>query len=101
MFGHYVKATGVDRGEFLADYARLGAQRNAKIVGIFVRLWKRDGKPRYLDMIPRVCMTLMLTIGIDLHRISLGALIAEHHAEVGRGHAEQLVPMIAQLPDGG
>mgnify|MGYP000564837964 CR=1 FL=1 len=30
------------------------AQRNAKIVGIFVRLWKRDGKPRYLDYIPRV-----------------------------------------------
>ena len=30
------------------------AQRNAKIVGIFARLWKRDGKPRYLAMIPRV-----------------------------------------------
>jgi N-acetylmuramate 1-kinase len=40
--------------EFEADYARLGAQRNAKIVGIFTRLYKRDGKPRYLDMIPRV-----------------------------------------------
>jgi len=40
--------------EFEADYARLGAQRNAKIVGIFARLWKRDGKPRYLAMIPRV-----------------------------------------------
>ncbi len=40
--------------EFNADYARLGAQRNAKIVGIFVRLWKRDGKRRYLDLIPRV-----------------------------------------------
>ncbi len=40
--------------DFFADYARLGAQRNAKIIGIFVRLWKRDGKPRYLAMIPRV-----------------------------------------------
>lgn len=40
--------------EFAADYARLGAQRNAKIVGIFARLWKRDGKPRYVSMIPRV-----------------------------------------------
>lgn len=38
----------------IADYAVLGAQRNAKIVGIFTRLHKRDGKPRYLDMIPRV-----------------------------------------------
>jgi hypothetical protein len=40
--------------EFEADYARLGAQRNAKIVGIFARLWKRDDKPRYLAFIPRV-----------------------------------------------
>lgn len=40
--------------EFEADYARLGAQRNAKIVGIFTRLFKRDGKPRYLELIPRV-----------------------------------------------
>lgn len=40
--------------DFRADYARLGAQRNAKIVGIFVRLWRRDGKPRYLGLIPRV-----------------------------------------------
>jgi aminoglycoside/choline kinase family phosphotransferase len=54
MFDHYVRASGVDGETFLADYARLGAQRNAKIVGIFVRLWKRDGKPRYLDYIPRV-----------------------------------------------
>ena len=53
MFDHYVKVTG-QGDDFLADYARLGAQRNAKIVGIFVRLWKRDGKPRYLDLIPRV-----------------------------------------------
>jgi aminoglycoside/choline kinase family phosphotransferase len=53
MFDHYVGKTGVG-ADFMADYARLGAQRNAKIVGIFVRLWKRDGKPRYLDLIPRV-----------------------------------------------
>jgi aminoglycoside/choline kinase family phosphotransferase len=36
------------------SYAVLGAQRNAKIVGIFTRLWKRDAKPKYLAMIPRV-----------------------------------------------
>ena len=39
-------------------YAILGAQRNLKIVGIFVRLWKRDHKPRYLAMIPRVWAAL-------------------------------------------
>ena len=39
---------------FLDSYAILGAQRNAKIVGIFTRLCQRDGKPRYLDFLPRV-----------------------------------------------
>lgn len=53
MLEYYLKKSGAD-AEFTADYARLGAQRNAKIVGIFVRLWKRDGKPRYLDYVPRV-----------------------------------------------
>ncbi len=53
MIDHYLAQ--IDGGpEFEADYARLGAQRNAKIVGIFARLWKRDGKPRYLAFIPRV-----------------------------------------------
>ena len=40
--------------DFDTAYHVLGAQRNAKIIGIFVRLWKRDGKPRYPLMIPRV-----------------------------------------------
>ena len=53
MFDHYRALTGAG-DDFLADYARLGAQRNAKIVGIFVRLCQRDGKPRYLSLIPRV-----------------------------------------------
>ncbi len=37
-----------------AAYALLGAQRNAKILGIFTRLWKRDGKSRYLSFQPRM-----------------------------------------------
>ena len=53
MFARYAERAGTDE-HFAADYARLGAQRNAKIVGIFTRLYKRDAKPRYLDMIPRV-----------------------------------------------
>ncbi len=53
MLARYIERASPD-DQFLADYARLGAQRNAKIVGIFTRLYKRDGKPRYLDMIPRV-----------------------------------------------
>lgn len=57
MLDHYL--VNADAGDdFLADYARLGAQRNAKIIGIFARLWKRDGKPRYLSYIPRVWQAL-------------------------------------------
>ncbi len=50
---------------FGADYARLGAQRNAKIVGIFARLAKRDGKQRYLSMIPRVWRMLERDLSHD------------------------------------
>jgi aminoglycoside/choline kinase family phosphotransferase len=58
MLRHYAHlANGVD-DDFFADYARLGAQRNAKIIGIFTRLKVRDGKPRYLAMIPRVWAAL-------------------------------------------
>ena len=32
----------------------MAAQRNAKIVGIFARLYSRDGKARYLAFLPRV-----------------------------------------------
>lgn len=43
-----------DEAAWLRDYAILGAQRNAKILGIFARLIRRDGKPRYADFFPRV-----------------------------------------------
>jgi hypothetical protein len=58
MLVHYAQRLGGVDDDFLADYATLGAQRNAKIVGIFTRLNARDGKPRYLAMIPRVWAAL-------------------------------------------
>jgi aminoglycoside/choline kinase family phosphotransferase len=58
MLVHYAHHAGIDDDDFIADYATLGAQRNAKIVGIFTRLNARDGKPRYLAMIPRVWAAL-------------------------------------------
>src|SRR5207253_1323161 len=45
---------GLDRTAFLRSGAILAAQRNCKILGIFTRLWRRDGKPAYLPHIPRV-----------------------------------------------
>ena len=52
--GHPGDAAGVDAKAFATRYAVLAAQRNAKIVGIFVRLWKRDGKPHYTTFQPRM-----------------------------------------------
>jgi aminoglycoside/choline kinase family phosphotransferase len=45
---------GLDRAVFDASWAVMAAQRHAKVIGIFTRLCKRDGKPIYLGHIPRV-----------------------------------------------
>lgn len=55
MIDRYLSARpDMDPTAFRAAYALLGGQRNAKIIGIFTRLWKRDLKPAYLSFIPRV-----------------------------------------------
>lgn len=54
MLSRYIKATGANAENFTAAYHVLGAQRNLRIVGVFARLCLRDGKPYYVDLIPRV-----------------------------------------------
>jgi N-acetylmuramate 1-kinase len=56
---HYLAAmraqgTPLDELHFRAEMAVMAAQRNTKIVGIFARLYARDGKRRYLGYLPRV-----------------------------------------------
>ncbi len=43
-----------DAPGFVRLYATLAAQRASKILGIFARLERRDGKPQYLRHLPRV-----------------------------------------------
>ncbi|NVJ97866.1 MAG: phosphotransferase [Alphaproteobacteria bacterium] len=43
-----------DQEKLRLDMALLGAQRHAKVAGIFIRLSKRDAKPIYLKHMPRV-----------------------------------------------
>jgi tRNA threonylcarbamoyl adenosine modification protein YjeE len=51
----YCAARGdFDRAGFEAAYAIMAAQRNSKILGIFVRLNIRDGKPGYMKHLPRI-----------------------------------------------
>lgn len=39
--------------EFQYDCDLMGAQRHLKVIGIFARIYHRDGKPRYLADVPR------------------------------------------------
>ena len=63
QFARYCAARSASDPQFSSDqfsvlYATLGAQRNSKILGIFARLAKRDGKRGYLAHIPRVARYL-------------------------------------------
>ena len=59
LFAHYVRTRAAldpafDLEAFGAAYAVLAAQRATKILGIFVRLDRRDGKPGYLRLLPQI-----------------------------------------------
>jgi N-acetylmuramate 1-kinase len=43
-----------DFGAFYRDFEWMGAQRHIKVLGIFARLYHRDGKARYLQDMPLV-----------------------------------------------
>jgi tRNA threonylcarbamoyl adenosine modification protein YjeE len=59
LLGRYVRARlnhdrNFDTAGFTLLYATLAAQRATKILGIFARLRRRDGKPQYLRHMPRL-----------------------------------------------
>ncbi|MCX7301687.1 MAG: phosphotransferase [Rhodobacterales bacterium] len=54
MFLRFSAATGSNTEDVATAAAVLGVQRNLRIIGIFARLARRDGKTRYLDLMPRV-----------------------------------------------
>ncbi len=50
-----------DEGAFLRAFDLMGAQRHIKVLGIFSRLWLRDGKRNYLRDIP-LTMRYLVTV---------------------------------------
>jgi N-acetylmuramate 1-kinase len=59
LVGHYARLRkaadpAFDMSLFARDYSIMGAQRATKILGIFARLDRRDGKPGYLRHLPRI-----------------------------------------------
>jgi aminoglycoside/choline kinase family phosphotransferase len=53
MIDRYLEQTEAD-DRFERAYWVLAAQRNTRILGVFCRLWKRDGKDRYKSFQPRM-----------------------------------------------
>jgi N-acetylmuramate 1-kinase len=58
LFAHYcaeaaAREPAFDRAAFPVAYADFGAQRNTRLLGLWLRLLKRDGKPQYVQNIPR------------------------------------------------
>ena len=87
MMERYLAAfPDLDPAAFRASYAVLGAQRNAKIIGIFTRLCRRDGKVQYLRHIPRVW------------RLLEGDLAAPELAPVKAWFDQVLPPADRQVP---
>lgn len=75
------------REDFERAAAVLAAQRNCKILGIFTRLWKRDGKPAYLAHIPR----LWQLVEHDLRHPALSG--------IARWFDRHLPPVVRGIPD--
>jgi N-acetylmuramate 1-kinase len=53
MLERYCRTSGCSPA-FETAYWTLAAQRNTRILGVFTRLWKRDGKPHYTNFQPRM-----------------------------------------------
>lgn len=51
---HFSNQKNFDENHVIADYSILGAQRNMRVLGVFVRKLKRDKDDSYLQYLPRV-----------------------------------------------
>lgn len=57
------RSESFDRDAFLEAWHIMAAQRNCKLVGIWVRLMQRDGKPAYMRHMPRTLENLRIALG--------------------------------------
>ena len=56
----------IHKKEFLEDFNILSVQRTLKIIGIFSRLYKRDGKQKYLKFIPYAWRILEMRLDSEI-----------------------------------
>ncbi len=80
MIARFAETAGLPVDDVHRAMAAVGAQRHLRILGIFARLAVRDGKPSYVDLIPRVWGHLQTCLGhpdlADLRDIVTGTLPA-------------------------
>jgi len=76
-----------DFAEFYRDFEWMGVQRHLKVLGIFARLYHRDGKARYLADLPLVLRYLERAVARYRELSPLARLLDELHAREARvGH---------------
>ncbi len=73
-------AAGASEAEFLRWFDLIGVQRHIKVLGIFCRLWYRDGKSGYLADLPRVLAYVRETCAQYAELAPLGEFITSRIA---------------------
>ncbi len=86
---------GSDAREFLRWFDLIGVQRHIKVLGIFARLWYRDGKPGYLRDLPLTLEYVRDTCTryaelADLAQLVEESLVPELPRALRRADAEQM-----------
>lgn len=77
----------IDTAAFVRWFDFMGLQRHIKVLGIFCRLWLRDGKPGYLNDLPLVIRYVLE--------------VADRHTETrafGDWFRERLLPLVIDQP---
>jgi aminoglycoside/choline kinase family phosphotransferase len=88
-----VRLSGADDREFLRWFDLIGAQRHIKVLGIFARLWYRDGKSGYLNDLPLTLDYVRGTCGLYPELAALGRFLEERVVpELPRANARVLGP---------
>jgi aminoglycoside/choline kinase family phosphotransferase len=79
---------GASEAEFQRWFDLIGVQRHIKVLGIFCRLWYRDGKRGYLADLPRVLAYVREACALYGELAALGRFLAERVApELPRSNA--------------
>ena len=82
----YLDETGKDDAPFQERLAVIGTLNALRIAGVFARLVKRDGKPRYKDFMPRQLLMLKRNL-------------AHPAAAEMRAFVEDTAPFILEMPE--